>query len=91
MLDGLKPLGVVGLGILPGPLRKPLGVSRLVGPADYAGKTLAFQRSRVAELTLRALGARGAEIPFAGEIDAYDGVEQEIRRSPAATTRTPSI
>ena len=49
MLAGLKPLGVVGLGILPGPLRKPLGVSRLVGPADYAGKTLAFQRSRVAE------------------------------------------
>src|SRR5215212_7243599 len=54
MLGGLKPLGVVGLGILPGPLRKPLGVSRLLGPADYAGKTLAFQRSRVAELTLRA-------------------------------------
>ena len=27
MLDGLKPLGVIGLGILPGPLRKPLGVS----------------------------------------------------------------
>ena len=78
MLGGLKPLGVVGLGILPGPLRKPLGVSRLVGPADYAGKTLAFQRSRVAEQTLRALGARGAEIPFAGAIDAYDGVEQEI-------------
>ena len=75
---GSKPLGVVGLGILPGPLRKPLGVSRLVGPADYAGKTLAFQRSRVAEQTLRALGARGAEIPFAGAIDAYDGVEQEI-------------
>ena len=40
MLGGLKPLGVVGLGILPGPLRKPLGVSRLVGPEDYAGKTL---------------------------------------------------
>ena len=78
MLGGLKPLGVVGLGVLPGPLRKPLGVSRLVGPADYAGKTLAFQRSRVAEQTLRALGARGAEIPFEGAIDAYDGVEQEI-------------
>ena len=78
MLGGLKPLGVVGLGILPGPLRKPLGVSRLVRPEDYAGKTLAFQRSQVAQQTLRALGARGAEIPSAGAIDAYDGVEQQV-------------
>jgi TRAP-type C4-dicarboxylate transport system substrate-binding protein len=78
MLDGLKPLGVVGLGILPGPLRKPLGVSRLVRPEDYGGKTLAFQRSEVADQTLLALGARGAEIPSAGEIDAYDGIEQQV-------------
>src|SRR3954452_12937887 len=27
MLDGLKPLGVIGIGVLPGPLKKPLGVS----------------------------------------------------------------
>jgi TRAP-type transport system periplasmic protein len=78
MLGGLKPIGVVGLGILPGPLGKPLGVSRLVRPADYAGKTLALQRSRVAEETLGALGARGAEIPAGGAIIGYDGVEQQV-------------
>lgn len=78
MLGGLKRLGVVGLGILPGPLRKPLGVSRLVRPEDYAGKTLAFQRSQVALQTLRALGAGGAEIPSSGAIDAYDGIEQAV-------------
>src|SRR4051794_24909772 len=78
MLGGLKPLGVVGLGILPGPLRKPLGVSRLVRPADYAGKTLALQRSRVAEETLGALGAHGAEIASGGAIDGSDGVEQQV-------------
>jgi hypothetical protein len=49
-----------------------------VRPEDYAGKTFAFQRSQVAEQTLRALGARGAEIPSAGAIDAYDGVEQQV-------------
>ena len=63
MLEGLKPLGVVGVGILPGPMRKPLGVSRLVGPEDYVGRTVAFQRSEIAKQTLRALGARGAETP----------------------------
>jgi TRAP-type transport system periplasmic protein len=78
MLRGLEPLGVVGLGILPGPMRKPLGASRLVRPEDYAGRTLALQRSQIAQLTLRALGARGAEIPSAGGIDGYDGVEQQV-------------
>ena len=78
MLEGLKPLGVVGVGILPGPMRKPLGVSRLVRPEDYVGKTVAFQRSEIAERTLRALGARGAETAPGGQIDPYDGVEQPV-------------
>jgi TRAP-type C4-dicarboxylate transport system substrate-binding protein len=78
MLDGLEPLGVVGLGILPGPMRKPLGVSRLMRPADYRGKTIAMSRSRVAQQTLRALGASAKEIPAGGGIDAFDGVEQQL-------------
>src|SRR4051794_8384179 len=41
MLDGLRPLGLVGLGMLPGPLRKPLGARRrLIVPADYRGLTI---------------------------------------------------
>ncbi len=78
MLDGLEPLDLVGVGVLPGPIRKPLGVSRLLAPEDYEGRTVAFQRSQVAEETLRALGARAAEIPSAGAIDAYDGIEQHV-------------
>jgi TRAP-type C4-dicarboxylate transport system substrate-binding protein len=78
MLDGLAPLGLVGVGILPGPMRKPLGVARLVRPEDYAGATIAYQRSQVAQQTLRALRARGAEIPSAGSIVPYDGVEQQV-------------
>ena len=92
MLEGLKPLGLVGLGILPGPMRKPLGVSRLVRPEDYVGKTLALQRSAVAEQTLRALGARSAAIPAGGRIDAYDGVEMHAHRSTGtSTTRSATI
>jgi hypothetical protein len=78
MLRGLKRLDVVGLGVLPGPMRKPLGASPLVRPEDYRGKTLAISRSRVAEQTLDALGARSAEIPAQGSIEGYDGVEQQI-------------
>jgi TRAP-type C4-dicarboxylate transport system substrate-binding protein len=78
MLDALKRLGIVGLGILPGPMRKPLGAAPLVRPEDYRGKTLAISRSRVAEETLSALGARAAEIPARGSIEGYDGAEQQI-------------
>jgi len=78
MLEGLEPLGLVGLGILPGPMRKPLGVERLVRPEDYRGRTLAIGQSRVAEDTLRAVGATPHPIPSAGGIDGLDGVEQQV-------------
>ena len=78
MLDGLKPAGITGLGILPGPLRRPLGVARLVRPQDYAGMTIALARSQVGERTLEALGAHGASLPATGSIEGYDGVEQQI-------------
>jgi TRAP-type C4-dicarboxylate transport system substrate-binding protein len=78
MLKGLDKVGLAGIGILPGPLRRPLGVSSLVTPDDYRGATVALQRSQVGEQTLQALGASAAEIPSAGDIGAYDGVEQQI-------------
>src|SRR5207244_6643586 len=58
MLAGLDRAGVVGLAVLPGPLRRPLGLSRrLVGPADYRRATIAIRLGGVARATFRALGA----------------------------------
>jgi TRAP-type C4-dicarboxylate transport system substrate-binding protein len=78
MLESLEPAGVTGLGILPGPLRRPLGVGRLVKPQDYEGREIALARSQVGARTLKALGARGAWLPATGSIEGYDGVEQQI-------------
>ncbi|MDQ6778801.1 MAG: TRAP transporter substrate-binding protein DctP [Actinomycetota bacterium] len=78
MLTPLTPLGLIGLGILPGPMRKPLGVSPLVAPADYRGKTLATSRSPVAELTLRTLGASAKAIGPGASIAGLDGIEQQV-------------
>ena len=47
-------------------------------PEDYRGATIALTRSRVADATLRALGARGKEILPSDPIEGYDGVEQQI-------------
>ena len=79
MLAGLEPVGLVGLGVLPGPMRKPLGVSKpLVAPADYAGLTIGVQQSLVADKTMRALGARPVWFPAMGKIDSFDGIEQQM-------------
>ena len=78
MLAGLKPLGIVALGILPGPMRKPLGRSPLVRPADYRGKTLAISRSSIAAQTLRALAAKAHAIGRRPFLEGVDGIEQQV-------------
>jgi TRAP-type C4-dicarboxylate transport system substrate-binding protein len=78
MLAGLEPIGLVGLGVLPGPMRKPLGISKpLVAPADYAGLTIGVQQSLVADETMRVLGAKPVWFPRMGKIDSFDGIEQQ--------------
>jgi len=77
MLPGLRQLGLAGIGVLPGPLRKPLGITRpLLKPSDYAGLRIAMQPSRVAAATMRALGA--TPVPATKSITGLDGIEQGI-------------
>jgi TRAP-type C4-dicarboxylate transport system substrate-binding protein len=58
MLDGLKTLGVSGLGLVGGNLVKPLAAKRaLLGPADWHGITFQAYRSRELADAIRALGA----------------------------------
>ncbi|WP_170223366.1 hypothetical protein [Nonomuraea turkmeniaca] len=80
MLEGPAALGLEGIGILPGPLRKPAGVERrFLGPADYKGAGIAISAGEVAARSLAALGA--AAVPYAFEgapVDRFDGVELQI-------------
>jgi TRAP-type C4-dicarboxylate transport system substrate-binding protein len=79
MLNAVTPLGLVGLGILPGPLRKPLGVShRLVTPADYKGTAIGTQQSQLADDTLRALGARPVRQPETPGLQGLSGLEFQV-------------
>ena len=79
MLEGLGPVGLAGLGVLPGPMRKPLGVTRaLAKPSDYKGLAFGIQRSGVADATFRALGATPVPFPAGGAITRFGAIEQQL-------------
>jgi TRAP-type C4-dicarboxylate transport system substrate-binding protein len=78
MLEGVEPLDLVGLAILPGPLRRPLALTRtLHGPRDYGGATFGIRYGRVAGHTVEALGAtaKGYRI---GSLSGLDGAELDL-------------
>jgi TRAP-type C4-dicarboxylate transport system substrate-binding protein len=56
MMQGLDDVGLTGLGILGGALRKPITVVRpLLGPADWRGITFGIFKSEGQEQAIRAL------------------------------------
>ncbi len=77
MLDDVKSAGFAGIGVLPGPIRVPHGISRpLLGPATYSGARIAYSASPIAKQTLEALGAVPVDAAFDGEdVSGFDGLE----------------
>jgi TRAP-type C4-dicarboxylate transport system substrate-binding protein len=79
MLEGVGELDLVGIGVLPGPMRKLLGVSKpFVRPADFAGEVVGLQDSAVADASLRTLGATPRPMPSGAELDGLDAYEQQL-------------
>jgi len=78
LLDGVRPLGLIGVALLPGPLRRPFGLTRaLLGPRDYAGAKVGVRFGRVAQDSVNALGAtpEGYRI---GSLAGLDGAELDV-------------
>jgi TRAP-type C4-dicarboxylate transport system substrate-binding protein len=65
------------LALLPGPLRRPFGLSRpLVRPDDYAGATIGTRPAGLARTALRALGAKTkGYVP--GLLSGLDGTDMD--------------
>lgn len=78
MLAGVEDAGVVPITLLPGELRKPLGVTRpLLEASDYRGATIGIRPSEVSARTFDALGAGTAGYHFTDDITAFDGIEAQ--------------
>jgi TRAP-type C4-dicarboxylate transport system substrate-binding protein len=79
MLAGVEELDLVGIGVLPGPLRKVLGVSKpFLRPADFEGQVVGMQDSAVAGESLRALGATPRAVPSGADLNGLDAYEQQL-------------
>jgi TRAP-type transport system periplasmic protein len=79
MLEDLEPSGVVGLGVLPGPMRKVMGVSKpFLSPADFAGTVIGMQDSDLTSRTLTAWGATPKPVPSSAKLTGLDGYEQQL-------------
>jgi hypothetical protein len=78
MLTFVRRLGLVGLAMVPGALRYPLGVTRaLAGPEDYKGATIGIRPSRIEQATFEALGARARLYPTAS-LARLDGADVDL-------------
>ena len=80
MLEGVEPLGLVGLAILPGEMRRPLGTSRaLLRPKDYEDALIGIRPSSLSRATFEALGGRAKGFPsHQGGLAGFDGAESGV-------------
>ena len=79
MLQGLEDMDLAGIGVLPGPMRKVLGVSKpFLTPADFAGAVVGLQDSGVAAQTMLAVGATPSAVPTSADLDGLDAYEQQL-------------
>lgn len=84
MAAGFDPVGLVGLGVLPGDLRVLLSRTKpFLSPADFAGASVAHQNGPIGDATFRALGATPGPLTTAGGgYDGFDAGEEPIAAIP---------
>jgi TRAP-type C4-dicarboxylate transport system substrate-binding protein len=76
LLPSLSRLGVVGVAMLPGAIRRPFGRrAALVSPQAFGGTTIGIRPSLVAAATIRALGGTPRGYPPSHLPSTFDGAE----------------
>jgi TRAP-type C4-dicarboxylate transport system substrate-binding protein len=85
MLAGLAPFKLVGLAMLPGPLRRIMSLAHpLTSAADFRGRTIGIRASAVTADTFRALGAKPVVVPRDNATTGLTGVESHVNNLDSA-------
>jgi TRAP-type C4-dicarboxylate transport system substrate-binding protein len=83
MLSGVEQLDLVGVTLLPGEMRKPLGISRpLLARSDYRGAAIGIRPSELAARSFEALGATTKDYHPNDDISSFDGIETSVNALP---------
>jgi TRAP-type C4-dicarboxylate transport system substrate-binding protein len=79
MLESVDELGVVGIGILPGPIQRLLGVSNpFLQPSDFNGQVIGGLENELSVRTFQALGATLEALPAGGSLEGLDAAAQQL-------------
>jgi len=79
MLDSVEEIGLSGIGVLPGPMRKMMGLTHpFLTPADFTGEVVGTSGGGLAEQTLELLGATPRLVPAQTELDGLDALEYQL-------------
>jgi TRAP-type C4-dicarboxylate transport system substrate-binding protein len=79
VLSGVKPLGVRGVALLPGPLQHVLSVGTpTLAPSDYRSQAIGIHRSELAASTFRALGTTSVALTPGADLLRLGGIEGDL-------------
>ena len=83
MLASLDAIGLAGIGVLPGPMRKMTGTSHaFVKPDDFTTDIVGTSGGLLAEQTFRSLGAIPKMVPAGTKLDGLDGLDYQLDAIP---------
>jgi TRAP-type C4-dicarboxylate transport system substrate-binding protein len=78
-LAALAPVGLVGIALVPGGMRHPVGSTKpILALADLAGAHVAIVPSGVAQQTFQAFGATAEGFLIGNPLTGYDAIEQDL-------------
>ena len=79
MLESVADIGLAGIGVLPGPMRKMMGMTHpMLAPADFTGQVVGTSGGRLAEQTLELLGATPSMVPAGTALDGLEALEYHL-------------
>jgi TRAP-type C4-dicarboxylate transport system substrate-binding protein len=79
MLSGVSKVDLTGIGVLPGPMRKVLGVNKPFSKTgDFIHVVVGIQDSGVARQTFHTLGATPKPVAGGASLDGLDAYDQQL-------------
>jgi TRAP-type C4-dicarboxylate transport system substrate-binding protein len=79
MLQAVDTVGLTGIGVVPGPMSKIMGVAHpFATRGDFVGAIVGTSGGQLAEETIRALGATPKRVSADTALDGLDGLDDQL-------------